>query len=46
MADAVIEGKGLYDQSLAKDKGDEGHTALAVPTETDQPIEQSAVGGV
>ena len=33
MADAVIEGKGLYDQSLAKDKGDEGATAVTAPTE-------------
>jgi hypothetical protein len=45
MADAVIEGKGLYDQSLAKDKGDEGATAVTAPTEM-EPIEQSAVGGV
>ena len=46
MADAVLEGKGLYDQSLTKDKGDEGATAVAAPTEMDQPMEQSAVGGV
>lgn len=43
MADAVIEGKGLYDQSLVKDKGDEG--AVSAP-EMDQPTEQSAMGGV
>jgi small subunit ribosomal protein S2 len=46
MADAVIEGKGLYDQSLAKDKGEEGASAVAASTEMDQPMEQSAVGGV
>jgi small subunit ribosomal protein S2 len=45
MADAVIEGKGLYDQSLTKDKGDEGATAVTAPTEM-EPIEQSAMGGV
>jgi hypothetical protein len=45
MADAVIEGKGLYDQSLAKDKGDEAATAVTSPTEM-EPIEQSAMGGV
>jgi small subunit ribosomal protein S2 len=46
MADAVIEGKGLYDQSLAKDKGDEGSSAVPAPTEMEHPVEQSAMGGV
>src|SRR5919106_477998 len=46
MADAVIEGKGLYDQSLAKDKGEEGATAVSARTEMEHPVEQSAVGGV
>ena len=46
MADAVIEGKGLYDQSLTKDKSDEGVTASVTGTEMDQPTEQSAMGGV
>ena len=46
MADAVIDGKGLYDQSLTKEKGEERATAVAAPTEMDQPMEQSALGGV
>ena len=46
MADAVIEGRGLYDQSLAKDKGEEAATSAAGATEMDQVTEQSAIGGV
>lgn len=46
MADAVIEGRGLYDQSLAKDKGEEAATSAAGATELDQVTEQSAIGGV
>ena len=46
MADAVIEGRGLYDQSLAKDKGDEGLHAEPGPSEPDHAVEQSAMGGV
>ena len=46
LADAVIEGKGLYDQSLVKDKSDEGSTIAVSGPEIDQPTEQSAMGGV
>jgi small subunit ribosomal protein S2 len=46
MADAVIEGKGLYDQALIKDKRDDGSAAVPAANEMDQPIEQSAAGGV
>jgi small subunit ribosomal protein S2 len=46
MADAVIEGKGLYDQALIKDKGEDGSATGPGPTEMDQRIEQSAAGGV
>jgi hypothetical protein len=42
----VIEGKGLYDQSLAKDKGDERAADVTPTPEMDQPIVQSAIGGV
>jgi septum formation inhibitor-activating ATPase MinD len=46
MADAVIEGKGLYDQALIKDKRDDGSAAVPAANEMDQRIEQSAAGGV
>ena len=46
MADAIIEGRGLYDQSLAKDKTDEGAAPTAAGGELDDAVEQSAVGGV
>jgi small subunit ribosomal protein S2 len=46
MADAVIEGRGLYDQSLVKEKSDERGSSAVAATEMDQPTEQSAMGGL
>jgi len=45
MADAIIEGRGLHDQALAKDTDGEGSTNSAAGDVVDS-AEQSALGGV
>jgi len=46
MADAVIEGKTLYEQSLVREKAEDGAGSARVNSDVDFSVEQPAVGGV
>ncbi|MGH7783284.1 MAG: 30S ribosomal protein S2 [Candidatus Binatia bacterium] len=46
MADALIEGKLLYDQSLVREKGDDGTAMAGASNDVDFTTEQPVAGGV